>query len=204
MVWLEEETEKAFKLTPDYAAFSALPATPVIDTMAEGAAKDAALAVYRAKKAKDAVEKQKSKLNEEMGDYSEAVEAAVLARRKQHDAATEAAAAAVPASYDPLKTLLWWRENRKKFPILAQFARRLLCLSISAAEIERFFSKCGLVMTTRRNRLCARKENLFLLTAYNVAREWNSARRTGDADEEAVMSSAFFHIADDQTLDLDE
>ena len=104
----------------------------------------------------------------------------------------------------PIKTLLWWRKNRGKYPILTQFARRLLCLSVSAAEIERFFSKCGLVMTTRRNRLCARKENLFLLTAYNVAREWNAARRTGSADEEAVMASAFFNVDADETLDLDE
>ena len=158
------------------------------------------------------------KLNDEMTEYSEDIETAVLSRRKQHDIATAAAAsaaaaaaaaaavpvsAAAPVPYDSIKALIWWRDNRKKFPILAQFARRLLCLSISAAEIERFFSKCGLVMTTRRNRLCARKENLFLLTAYNVAREWNAARRAGGADEEAVMGSAFFGF-DDDTLDVDD
>ena len=219
MVWLEEEVEKHYMLTPEYAAFSQLPATPVVDAMPEGASKDAALAAHRAKKAKDGVDKQKVKLNDEMTEYSEDIETAVLSRRKQHDIATAAAAsaaaaaaaaaaavpvsAAAPVPYDSIKALIWWRDNRKKFPILAQFARRLLCLSISAAEIERFFSKCGLVMTTRRNRLCARKENLFLLTAYNVAREWNAARRAGGADEEAVMCSALFGI-DDDTLDLDD
>ena len=202
MVWLEAEIEAAYKLTPEYAAFAQLPATPVVDAMAAGPGKDAALAAHRAKKAKDGVEKQKAKLNAEMEEYSEAVEAVVLSHRKVHKEA-EAAEAAAPASYDAIKTLAWWRDNRKSYPILAQFARRLLCLSISAAEINRFFSKCGLVMTTRRNRLTARKENLFLLTAYNVARQWNAARRAGDADEEAVMGSAFFGIVDD-TLDADE
>jgi hypothetical protein len=220
MVWLEDEIEKHYMLTPEYAAFSQLPATPVIDAMPDGASKVAALAAHRAKKAKDAVDKQKAKLNDEMTEYSEEIENVVHLRRKQHDLATAAAAssavaaaaaaaagapvsAAAPVPYDSIKALMWWRDNRKKFPILAQFARRLLCLSISAAEIERFFSKCGLVMTTRRNRLCARKENLFLLTAYNVAREWNAARRAGGADEEAVMCSALFGI-DDDTLDLDD
>lgn len=124
------------------------------------------------------------------------------ANRKKHaaEAAEATKAGGTQASYEPVKTLLWWRKNREKFPILRQFARRLLCISISAAEIERFFSKCGLVMTTRRNRLGARKENLFLLTAYNTARKWNAARRQGDADEENVMALTFFN---DPTLDRD-
>ena len=46
----------------------------------------------------------------------------------------------------------------------------------------------------------ARKENLFLLTAYNTARKWNAARRQGGADEENVMALTFFN---DPTLDRD-
>jgi hypothetical protein len=60
------------------------------------------------------------------------------------------------------------------------------------------------VTTRRRNRLGSRKENLFLLAAYNVARDWNAARREGNADEHGVMGAAFEGLGIDDAPDSDD
>ena len=37
--------------------------------------------------------------------------------------------------------LLWWKEHQHQFPVLAQLARRFLCIQSTSAASERIFSK---------------------------------------------------------------
>ena len=67
-------------------------------------------------------------------------------------------------------------------------ARWLLCISASSAEVERLFSKCGIVLGPRRNRLGADKEDSFLSIAYNMARTWKHA---GELTEAEIVRSVF-------------
>ena len=93
--------------------------------------------------------------------------------------------------YEPLDILGFWRVNIGEFPIIAQIARWLLVIAISSAEVERLFSRGGLVLTSRRNRLCAVKAELFLLTAYNMTREWKEAGSAQGAEEEIMLRRLF-------------
>ena len=83
--------------------------------------------------------------------------------------------------------LEFWHANKHTFPIIAQFARRLLVIAISSAEVERLFSRGGLVLTSCRNRLGAEKEEKLLLTAYNLTREWKEAGEVVGQEGEIVM-----------------
>ena len=65
-----------------------------------------------------------------------------------------------------------------------RIARNLLCISFSAAEVERFFSNGAIVITPRRNRLGAEKQEPLMLAAFNLTREWRAAG-LGDAGAEA-------------------
>lgn len=49
--------------------------------------------------------------------------------------------------------LAWWRENRKKYPVLARLARRFLCLQATSVASERVWSTAGNILTSRRSRL---------------------------------------------------
>ena len=84
---------------------------------------------------------------------------------------------------------------------IAQIARWLLVIAISSAEVEGLFSRGGLVLTSRRNRLGAAKEELLLLTAYNLTREWKERGQAAGAEEGIVMRRLF--SACDGGLDTD-
>ena len=64
-------------------------------------------------------------------------------------------------------------------------------ISISLAEVERLFSRGGLVLTSRRNRLGATKEELFLLTPYNLTREWKESGSAAGEEESIIMRRLF-------------
>jgi len=49
--------------------------------------------------------------------------------------------------------LMWWREHEKEYPVLNQLARRYLAIPASSAPSKLTFSKLGLVVEKRRNRL---------------------------------------------------
>ena len=49
--------------------------------------------------------------------------------------------------------LKWWKNNEKLFPIIAKFARRVLCIPASSAASERVFSSSGNTVSDKRNRL---------------------------------------------------
>ena len=51
---------------------------------------------------------------------------------------------------DPLE---WWRTRKNTYPLLATLARRVLAVPATSASAERLFSKAGLTLTDKRNRL---------------------------------------------------
>ena len=73
--------------------------------------------------------------------------------------------------------------------------------TVGSAHVERLFSRGGLVLTSRRNRLGAAKEELLLLTAYNLTREWKERGQAAGAKEGIVMRRLF--SACDGGLDTD-
>ncbi|CAB4491270.1 unnamed protein product [Rhizophagus irregularis] len=56
---------------------------------------------------------------------------------------------------DPLK---WWDVNKSQFLILAQLARKYLCIQATLGASERVFSDAGLIMSSKRTSM---KEDLF-------------------------------------------
>jgi len=49
--------------------------------------------------------------------------------------------------------LLWWQEHEKKYPILSQVTKTLLCIPATSAPSERLFSSAGLTIANNRARL---------------------------------------------------
>jgi hypothetical protein len=150
---------------------------------------------------------------EEVVEEEAAPKAVAKAAPKAGGGAAGGAGAAAPPPPNPLKgtpkpvrkqldALPFWRlmKASKKLPLLSWLARSFLGIGISAAEVERLFSKCGLVMTARRNRLGARKEELYLLAAYTATTEWREAKKLGDAEP---SRRAMRHVFGDD-LDFDD
>ncbi len=108
----------------------------------------------------------------------------------------------IKPEYVPLDIVEFWRAHKASFRIVAQVARWVLVIAISSAEVERLFSRGGLVLTSRRNRLGEAKEELLLLTAYNMTREWKEAGSSAGCEEEIIMRRLFGLC--DGGLDIDE
>jgi hypothetical protein len=53
--------------------------------------------------------------------------------------------------------LTFWKHHADDFPILAETARRLLCISASSAQSERDFSSVGHTITDVRSRISSSK-----------------------------------------------
>ena len=49
--------------------------------------------------------------------------------------------------------LSFWKRSAKSFPILSKLARVIHCIPASSVEIERVWSRAGLIMTDRRSRM---------------------------------------------------
>jgi len=47
----------------------------------------------------------------------------------------------------------WWKANAAKYPTLAVMAKKYLCVPATSAPVERLFSRAGLTITEKRNRL---------------------------------------------------
>jgi hypothetical protein len=57
--------------------------------------------------------------------------------------------------------LAWWKTKKAMYPLLATLARRVLAVPATSANAERLFSKAGLTLTDKRNRLSG--DNVELL-----------------------------------------
>ena len=65
--------------------------------------------------------------------------------------------------------LTWWRENAETFPQVARVVRGLLSVPASSAEVERLWSKAGLVMRPHRNRVSTDLLRALVLTKHMYA-----------------------------------
>jgi len=58
--------------------------------------------------------------------------------------------------------LIWWKENEKKFPHLAELAKKYLCIGATSVSCERVFSRAGWIVSKRRS--CLSDKNVSTLT----------------------------------------
>jgi len=137
----------------------------------------------------------------------------VYSRRKAHEAAVKAcreanggAAAAgervEEPAYVPLDPQQWWREQGHAFKYCTPLARILLNIQISAAEVERLFSRGGLMITPRRNCLGADKEERLMVTAYNTISTFKAeltggkVRAAADGAAQAAIMRCLYPFAE--------
>lgn len=71
----------------------------------------------------------------------------------------------IDSDVDPL---LWWKTNKKKYEILSDIARQLLCIPPTSVPSERFFSGASLLYTPHRNRLDGEKASKLLFLKFNM------------------------------------
>ena len=57
--------------------------------------------------------------------------------------------------FSDMTVLQWWGRYHVRYPEIANLARRRLCAQASSATSERAFSKAGLVLSNKRQRLTA-------------------------------------------------
>lgn len=66
---------------------------------------------------------------------------------------------------DPLK---WWTAHKILYPRLFVIVKKRLCIPATSVPCERLFSKAGLVITERRNRMLASKSSQVLFLNQNL------------------------------------
>ena len=71
-----------------------------------------------------------------------------------------------PLQSNPLD---YWKDNAKVFPILAEIAKSVLCVPGSSVSVERVFSKNGIIITQRRNRLSPTHVKQLSFIAHNYS-----------------------------------
>ena len=65
----------------------------------------------------------------------------------------------IPESGQPL---VFWQDNRSRFPTLAQTARVYLCALCTSIASERLFSTVGHIGDEKRNKLSAKNTNICI------------------------------------------
>ena len=64
----------------------------------------------------------------------------------------------------------WWHENKARFPILAQVARRFLSGTATSVPSERLFSQAGILYEEHRNRILPKNVETLLFIKGNYVR----------------------------------
>jgi hypothetical protein len=78
--------------------------------------------------------------------------------------------------------LLWWKEKRFQFPILACLARKYLCIPATEAPSERIFSTASLLLSKFRNRMDPELAGRMVFVKKNY--DWYEEFLTKKASEE--------------------
>lgn len=67
-----------------------------------------------------------------------------------------------------INILDWWKTHESVYPNLARMARDILSILASSGPVERLFSECALVMTTKRTSLkCKNLKNLVCINSWS-------------------------------------
>lgn len=66
---------------------------------------------------------------------------------------------------------LWWKANERRFPLLAVLARDYLSIPGSSSSLERLFSRFGLVVNPRRNRIDPALARMIIFCHENIRRK---------------------------------
>lgn len=66
------------------------------------------------------------------------------------------------------KPLDWWKENRRRFPLMANLAKKYLCVTATSTPSERVFSAAGNIITPLRSLLKPEKVNQLVFLAKNL------------------------------------
>ena len=74
-------------------------------------------------------------------------------------------AGVVSRKEDPL---VWWKDNRNQFPILAKLAREYLAIPAMSTPSERIFSSAGYVSSQRKSRLIGEHVNQLVFLNKHV------------------------------------
>jgi hypothetical protein len=74
-------------------------------------------------------------------------------------------------SAEDRSTLGFWKTYEHRFPILAKVARKLLCASGTSCDVERLFSRAGLICSALRNRLLPKTIQCLTTMHYYYAEE---------------------------------
>ena len=59
--------------------------------------------------------------------------------------------------------LLWWKNNKNRFPVLSKLARKYLAIPVTSTPSKRLFSEIGNVMTIKRTQLALNTFENFVL-----------------------------------------
>ena len=64
--------------------------------------------------------------------------------------------------------LVWWRDNQKHYPRLAQLTRKFLCIPATSVPSERAFSVAGHVVNEKRACLLPENVNMLVFVGENL------------------------------------
>ena len=79
--------------------------------------------------------------------------------------------------FSDMSVLQWWGRYHLKYPEIANSARRRLCAQASSATSERAFSKAGLVISKKRQRLTADHVDGISLLGWHYKDNGESSKR---------------------------
>lgn len=64
--------------------------------------------------------------------------------------------------------LIWWKENEWKLPLLANLARKYLCVPATSVPSERVFSTAGDIVSAQRAALDSDKVDMLIFLKKNM------------------------------------
>ena len=107
-------------------------------------------------------------------------------------------------SVNSRSTLGFWKDNSADLPILSKVARRVLAISGTSCDVERLFSRAGLICTALRNRLAPKTiqclSSLHYYYAEEQAQSTRSANEDGRAKRFAALTTALLIEAGDRYI----
>ena len=66
--------------------------------------------------------------------------------------------------------IIWWEENKNKFPLLFQLSLKYLCIPATSCASERVFSKAGEIVSAKRSRIKPNHVNNLIFLNKNYSK----------------------------------